>query len=103
VSPLQPTQAGDTKFYAVWDHWLLDTLASWQRPPEASYAISADDERGVSPPPTYHEHFAQQLAGMKRDHPADDLPTDGTSGVSGNAHVPPRKRKSPPESTMQHA
>jgi hypothetical protein len=32
-------------FFAVWDHWLLDTLASWQRPAERDYAIALEDER----------------------------------------------------------
>ena len=29
----------------MWDHWLLDTLASWQKQAEASYFIEMDDER----------------------------------------------------------
>ena len=66
-------QEGASNFYAVWDHWLLDTLASWQKQSESSYAISLDEERGESPPPTFHDHVAQQLAGIKREHVADDV------------------------------
>ena len=29
----------------MWDHWLLDTLASWQKQNEAPYTIELEDER----------------------------------------------------------
>ena len=56
ASPVDPSrprtytpQDGDPGFYAVWDHWLLDTLSSWQRQAEGSYSIEMDDERAPSP------------------------------------------------------
>ena len=99
-------QAGATNFFAVWDHWLLDTLASWQKQAESSYAISMEDDRGVSPPPTAHEHQHQQVAGIKRErtvtndavetHDGHD-PTavlSSKSTADGDAvGVPLRKRK----------
>ena len=79
------TQNGATNFHAVWDGWLLDTLATWSRQVEQSYAIRMDDDRNVSPPPSL---FAQQLTstGAFR-HVADDPPADAP---------PPAKR-------MRHA
>ena len=77
-------QAGATDFYAVWDGWLLDTLATWQKQVEKSYTISLDDERGTSPPPNL---FTQQLAGITQfRHVADDTseppPPDTRHAVS---------------------
>ena len=89
--PLVAHQAGATDFFAVWDGWLLDTLATWQKQVEKSYTISLEDERGTSPPPSL---FTQQLAGITRTcHVADDTseplaPDDAEARVG----VPPRKR-----------
>lgn len=96
-------QAGATDFYAVWDGWLLDTLATWQKQVEKSYTISLDDERGTSPPPNL---FTQQLAGITQfRHVADDTsepppPDDAETLVD----VPPRKRArhEPPDLEVDH-
>jgi len=32
----------DGSFSLVWDHWLLDTLCTWERQPEAVYAVPTD-------------------------------------------------------------
>ena len=100
--PLVCAQEGASNFYAVWDHWLLDTLASWQKQSEASYAISLDEERGESPPPTFHDHVAQQLAGIKREHVADDM-SDALTSVPLNSGVPLRKRKAPEADDLPHS
>eukprot|EP00900_Chrysochromulina_parva_P008121 jgi/Chrpa1/1730/Chrysochromulina_OHIO_Genome00002146-RA len=99
---LNRIQEGASNFYAVWDHWLLDTLASWQKQSEASYAISLDEERGESPPPTFHDHVAQQLAGIKREHVADDM-SDALTSVPLNSGVPLRKRKAPEADDLPHS
>jgi hypothetical protein len=88
--PLVCAQEGASNFYAVWDHWLLDTLASWQKQSEASYAISLDEERGESPPPTFH------------DHVADDM-SDALTSVPLNSGVPLRKRKAPEADDLPHS
>ena len=33
----------DDGFALVWDHWLLDTLSSWERQPAGVYAVPADE------------------------------------------------------------
>ena len=38
-------QEGAEGFYAVWDSWLLDTLALWQKQHEESYMIDENDDR----------------------------------------------------------
>jgi len=80
-----PAQAGATGFYVVWDHWLLDTLATWQKQNEESYAVRLDDERGDSPPPT--SLFSQQLEGVAKAITADVENLETVSDL-----VPPRKR-----------
>uniref|UniRef100_A0A7S2HP53 protein-serine/threonine phosphatase n=1 Tax=Haptolina brevifila TaxID=156173 RepID=A0A7S2HP53_9EUKA len=82
---LQRQQAGATGFYVVWDHWLLDTLATWQKQNEESYAVRLDDERGDSPPPT--SLFSQQLEGVAKAITADVENLETVSDL-----VPPRKR-----------
>ena len=85
------SQEGAENVYAVWDHWLLDTLASWHRQSEASYAIRLDDERGVSPPPS--SSLAEQLAGFThagRQHVADD--SESIAAINTDTQVPHRKR-----------
>ena len=47
---LNRVQAGETNFYAVWDHWLLATLCSWQRQSEGNYAIELAADARDSPP-----------------------------------------------------
>lgn len=37
-------------FDLVWDHWLLDSLCSWQRQPEDKYLVAVDEAAG--PPAT---------------------------------------------------
>ena len=88
MRPSFGSQAGATNFYAVWDHWLLDTLASWQKQSEANYAISADDDRGASPPPAAHDHFANG----KQEHDGNIF---APHVVNAATDVPPRKRKAP--------
>jgi len=93
-----PAQAGATGFYAVWDHWLLDTLSTWQKQTEESYAIRLDDARGESPPPP--SVFSQQLAGITRAHVAsadfENAAALNTSGeIIGDTDVPPFKRPRP--------
>lgn len=64
---LERVQAADTAFfYAVWDHWLLDTLCSWQRQSEASYAIEQPAERDS--PPGEPEGSALFCTGQRADH-----------------------------------
>ena len=55
-------QEGAQDFYAVWDHWLLDTLSSWQKQAETGYAIEIDDEREPSPPGRLQEAAQQAQA-----------------------------------------
>lgn len=54
---LSRTPAEDAIF-AVWDHWLLDSLVTWERQPEATYAIppldgsdGSDRSTTCTPPP----------------------------------------------------
>jgi len=98
IRALQRQQAGATGFYAVWDHWLLDTLSTWQKQTEESYAIRLDDARGESPPPP--SVFSQQLAGITRAHVAsadfENAAALNTSGeIIGDTDVPPFKRPRP--------
>jgi len=43
---LQRRQA-ETDFHAVWDHWLLDSIVTWDRQPELNYAIPSLDAAGA--------------------------------------------------------
>ena len=51
--PVRPLQDGETGFYAVWDHWLLDTLSSWQKQDESSCA-SPPGQCMQAPLPSHH-------------------------------------------------
>ena len=76
-------QDGAQGFYAVWDHWLLDTLTSWQRQPESGYAISEDqdDDEGVGG--AVAAPLAGGLFGSSRNDVVDASAAD---------ELPPRKR-----------
>ena len=39
-----PTQETDASFRAVWDHWLLDSICTFQRQAEINYAVRLDEE-----------------------------------------------------------
>jgi len=91
---LQRQQAGESGFYVVWDHWLLDTLATWQKQVEESYAVRLDDDRGDSPPPP--SFFSQQLSGITKAHVAssdfENAAALNAAAESKTDFVPPRKR-----------
>ena len=100
VDPSRPRtytpQDGDPGFYAVWDHWLLDTLSSWQRQAEGSYSIEMDDERAPSPLSRQQQEEGRLAAeaGVPSAEPAmldgeKPEPDDGDEGGDG---MPPRKR-----------
>lgn len=71
-------------FHAVWDHWLLDTLASWQRQSESNYAILEDDD----------EEEEQLAMGAQAAVAAADGDQGGGGGAGGGEDVdePARKR-----------
>jgi len=77
-------QDGATGFFAVWDHWLLDTLSSWQRQAEAPYAIEMHDDREPSPPSTR----------LEKEAALSEAPSSEPVAVVGGADdgLPPRKR-----------
>jgi hypothetical protein len=79
-------QDGADGFCAVWDHWLLDTISSWQRQNEDSYRIVMGDERAPSPPTRQAADEATTPASSAEAPPpslAADADADG---------LPPRKR-----------
>lgn len=76
-------QEGATGFFAVWDHWLLDTLTQWQRQPETDYAISEEHEDDDGSGDSVAAPLAGGIFGSSR---ADD---DGGEAAGG---LPPRKR-----------
>lgn len=80
----------------MWDHWLLDTLSSWQRQAEGSYSIEMDDERAPSPLSRQQQEEGRLAAeaGVPSAEPAmldgeKPEPDDGDEGGDG---MPPRKR-----------
>ena len=88
-------QEGSCEFYAVWDHWLLDTLTSWQRQSEASYAIQELDEDDADGAPA----AAPLLGGVfgparMGGESADDI-VDPTTDDAMTGDLPPRKRARP--------
>jgi len=100
-------------FHVVWDGWLLDSLASWQRQPEGSYAIADDGSDREAP----SEHAAMtSLLGaprlrhaaaeeaQQRDHAASERSTDepeaDATATSGGPGLPPRKRPRPESAAL---
>jgi len=86
-------QEGSGDFFAVWDHWLLDTLTSWQRQSEASYAIDANEDEADGAPaaaPLLGGVFGPARMGGES---ADDIVDPASDGAMGD--MPPRKRARP--------
>lgn len=94
-----------TGFFAVWDHWLLDTISSWQKQEEASYAIRLDEERAPSPLTRQQQEEAPAAAADANAEPAR-APEETLSGGAPPVPVarveeedseamPPRKRPRP--------
>ena len=81
-------QEGDNNFHAVWDHWLLDTLSSWHRQTETSYAIELDDERAPSPP-----EVLGRLQVQEQELAAAAAAADSATVIEEDAGgLPPKKR-----------
>ena len=80
---LQRLEKQEEGFYAVWDHWLLDTLASWHRQDEATYSISLEDDEEE-----------EELAVGAQAALAATTTTTGEPDAGGDIDdlVPPRKR-----------
>jgi len=93
---LSRLKEGAQDFHAVWDHWLLDTLSSWQKQAETSYAIEIDDEREPSPPGRLQEAAQQAQTPSPAacvasvDVRAPDENVDQTTAAE--EELPPRKR-----------
>ena len=93
ASPPCVRQEGSGDFFAVWDHWLLDTLTSWQRQSEASYAIDANEDEADGAPaaaPLLGGVFGPARMGGES---ADDIVDPASDGAMGD--MPPRKRARP--------
>ena len=88
--PVRVWQEGATGFFAVWDHWLLDTLSSWQKQAESNYAITLEDEREPSPPGRLQEE-ALRLASDSGPGTGDSLAVAAPT-ADEVADLPPRKR-----------
>ena len=80
----------------MWDHWLLDTLSSWQKQAEASYTIELDDEREPSPP-TRTEQESRTRQAMEELYAASAAPAaeEQMTQREEEGGLPPRKRPRP--------
>lgn len=70
-------QQAETDFHAVWDHWMLDSICTWDRQPEGSYSI----------PPTSPEARDASVASSAASRSLG-APAEAASGaLQGNAHA----------------
>jgi len=90
-------QDGATGFFAVWDHWLLDTLSSWQRQAEGSYAIEMEDERAPSPPSRVQQEtrLEQEAKHQAKEEITSRSEPETRAEDGGDGDLPPRKRPRP--------
>jgi len=64
----------EADFYAVWDHWMLDTMCSWDRQPESSYSI----------PPPSPEMNDPRMASFKPSAPSTTHVSEHGNFVNGD-------------------
>ena len=99
MASVRPPQDGTGEFFAVWDHWLLDTLSSWQKQAEGPYQIEMDDERQPSPPSRQQQEQAidDRRAAVEAERAAlqSSAPADAPPIAADDEALPPRKRPRP--------
>lgn len=83
-------QDGAEGFFPVWDHWLLDTLTSWQRQSEdnATYAIREDEDDSAGA--TAAAPLLNGVFGSAGRHDGEGAAAVAHDDDSGG--LPPRKR-----------